>query len=40
MRATKLVIAVGHLPFRETLARWKLPTLKYRRAREDIIIII
>jgi len=37
MRATKLVIAVKHLPYRERLARLKLPTLNYRRARGDII---
>ena len=37
MRASKLVIAVKHLPHRERLARLKLPTLKYRRARGNII---
>jgi len=37
MRASKLVIAVKHLPYRERLARLKLPTLKHRRARGDMI---
>ena len=37
MRASKLVIAVKHLPYRERLVQLKLPTLKYRRARGDMI---
>jgi len=37
MRATKLVTAVKHLPYRERLALLKLLTLKYRRARGDMI---
>jgi len=37
MRATKLVITVKHLPYKERLVRLKLPTLKYRRIRGDKI---
>jgi len=37
MRATKLVMTVKHLSYKERLARLKLPTLKYRRTRGDTI---
>jgi len=37
MRATKLVMTVIHLPYKERLVRLKLPTLKYRRIRGDMI---
>jgi len=37
MRATKLVLTVKHLTFKERLVQLKLPTLKYRRLRGDII---
>ena len=37
MRATKLVMTVKHLSYKERLARLKLPTLKYRRTRGDMI---
>ena len=37
MRATKLVITVKHLPYKERLVQLKLPTLKYRRIRGDMI---
>ena len=38
MRATKLeLITVKHLPYKERLVRLKLPTLKYRRIRGDMI---
>ena len=36
-RATKLVISVKHLQYEERLHRLKLPTLKYRRLRGDMI---
>jgi len=37
MRATKLVIAVKHLPYTERLAQLKLPTLNYQQERGDMI---
>jgi len=37
MRATKLVLAVKHLTYKERLLQLKLPALKYRRLRGDII---
>jgi len=37
MRVTKLVMTVKHLSYKERLARLKLPTLKYRRTRGDMI---
>jgi len=37
MRATKLVITVKHLRYKERLVRLKLPTLKYRQIRGDMI---
>ena len=36
-RATKLIYDVKHLPYESRLKRLKLPTLKYRRARGDVI---
>jgi len=38
MRAIKLVMTVKHLSYMERLARLKLPTLKYRRTRGDMIV--
>jgi len=35
--ATKLIISLKTLPYKERLRRLKLPTLKYRRLREDMI---
>jgi len=37
MRATKLVMTVKHLSYKERLVRLKLPTLKYRHTRGDMI---
>jgi len=37
MRATKLVMTVKHLSYKKRLARLKLPTLKYRCTRGDMI---
>ena len=37
MRATKLVLTVKHLKYRERLIRLQLPKLGYRRTREDMI---
>jgi len=37
MRATKLVLTVKHLTYKEKLCRLKLPTLKFRRIRADMI---
>jgi len=36
-RATKLVISLKHLSYIERLRQLKLPTLKYRRLRGDMI---
>ena len=36
-RATKLLISLKHLTYKERLEQLKLPTLKYRRARGDMI---
>jgi len=36
MRATKLVIQLKHLRYKERLERLKLPTLQYRRTRGDM----
>ena len=38
-RATKLVISLKHLPYIDRLQQLKLPTLKYRRLRGDMIEI-
>jgi len=37
MRATKLVITIKNLTYKDSLKRLKLPTLKYRRIRGDMI---
>ena len=37
MRATKLVIKLKYLRYKERLERLKLPTLRYRRTRGDMI---
>ena len=37
MRATKLVIGLKNLPYCKCLRKLKLPTLKYRRLRGDVI---
>ena len=39
MRATKLIISIKKLPYKERLMHLKLPTLKYRRLRGDMIEI-
>ena len=36
-RATKLVITIKNLTYKDRLKRLKLPTLKYRRIRGDMI---
>jgi len=36
-RATKLVLTVKHLKYKERLIRLQLPTLRYRRTRGDMI---
>jgi len=37
MRATQLVITIKHLKYKERLQRLKLPTLRFRRIRGDMI---
>jgi len=37
MRATKLVITIKNLTYKDRLKRLKWPTLKYRRIRRDMI---
>ena len=37
MRATKLVISIKNLIYKDRLKRLNLPTLKYRRIRGDVI---
>ena len=37
MRATKLVISIKNFTYKDRLKRLKLPTLKYRRIRGDMI---
>ena len=37
MRATKLVISIKNLTYKERFKRLKLPTRKYRRIRGDMI---
>jgi len=39
IRATKLILTVKHLPYKERLLQLKLPTLKYRRSRGNMIEI-
>jgi len=39
MRATKLVLTVKHLTYKERLVQLKLPTLKYRRLIGDMIVV-
>ena len=39
MRATKLVITIKHLKYKERLHRLKLPTLRFRRIRGDMIVV-
>jgi len=40
MRATKLVLTVKHLTYKERLVLLKLPTLKYRRLRGDMTEVL
>ena len=40
MRATKIVSSVKLMPNKERLKRLKLPTLKFRRIRGDMIEVI
>ena len=37
MRATKIIKSIAHLSYEERLKKLKLPTLKYRRIRGDVI---
>ena len=37
MRATKLVITIKNFTYKDRLKRLKLPTVKYRRIRGDMI---
>jgi len=37
VRATKLVISIKNFTYKDRLKRLKLPTLKYRRIRGDMI---
>jgi len=39
-RATKLIISLKKLPYPERLQQLKLPTLKYRRLRGDMIEVL
>jgi len=39
-RATKLIISLKKLPYQERLRQLKLPTLKYRQLRGDMIEVI
>jgi len=39
-RATKLVINLKKLPYKDRLMHLKLPTLKYRRLHEDMIEVL
>ena len=38
MRATKLVISIKNFTYKDRLKRLKLPTLKYRHIRGDMMI--
>ena len=38
-RATRMVIAIRHLPYEDRLKRVKLPTLQYRRDRGDMLTV-
>jgi len=40
MRATKLVLTVKHLTYKERLLQLKLLTLKYRRSRGDMVEVL
>jgi len=40
IRATKLVLTVKHLTYKESLLQLKLPTLKYRRLRGGMIEVL
>jgi len=37
MRATKLVLTVKHLTYKDRLLQLNLPSLKYRRTKGDMI---
>jgi len=39
-RATKLILSLKKLPYHERLRQLKLPTLKYRRLRGDMIEVL
>ena len=38
-RATKMVAAIKHLPYEDRLRRLKLPSLRYRRDRGDMLTV-
>ena len=40
MRATKIVLIVKHLTYKERLRQLNLPILKYRRTRGDMIEVL
>jgi len=37
MRATNMLLTIKHLMYKERFLRLKLPTLKYRRSRSDML---